>query len=542
VNDSADRLDFDARLTRGALLGRLAAAGAALSLPALARPAQGAAAFLGADAAGGSLTWGLPSPITRLDIASSFTVSTVTALCQSVESLVAYDTKGRVIDNLAHFSQPSRTKYVYKLRRGVRFWDGTPLTPADVIASLNYYRSKTSQTSTYYTAVSDVKATGPNEVTVTLSTPDPFFKYVMGFSPIVKGSFVQAHPTDLGTPSVLTMGTGPYRLVNFDSGVGVDLVRNERYWGPKAHYSHISLKFITDPSTFQLAMQSGQIDGAFEIPPTGIQQWRKIGSASVVVRPGLTSAWFNFDVTQEPWSDVHVRRAFAYAFDGAGYVRSVLGGYGQVASSVVPPAMWNSLATPAQIRQIYAALPKYKFNLAKAKSELAQSSRPNGFSARIQYPSSAQEMGNAAQVLAQGVKQIGVNLDVQEVAPSAWITGLFGHTQGLSILPIAPGLPDPGNYPSLIFPSKNAIVNGLNFANYKNPTVDRLLEQQQSATKPAVRIKALAQILKIAAQDLPYLPIAWPDSAYATKKTLAYPDYSPFYYYEGWSKHVVPRT
>src|SRR6476646_6097310 len=116
------------------MLGRLAAGAAALSLPSLlgSAPARAAGARLGFDAASDSLSesliWGLPSPVGRLDIASSFTVSTVTALMQCVEGLVAYDTRGHVVDNLAHFTQPNRTTYVYKLRRGVRFWDGTPLT------------------------------------------------------------------------------------------------------------------------------------------------------------------------------------------------------------------------------------------------------------------------------------------------------------------------------------------------------------------------------------------------------------------------------
>src|SRR5687767_6400433 len=125
------------------MLARLAAGGAALAIPSLARPALGSAAsgVVGVDAATGTLTWAVPGTIRRLDIASSFTTSTVTALCQCVESLVTYDSQGRVIDNLAHFVQPTRKKYVYKLRRDVKFWDGTPLTAADVVASINYYRS-----------------------------------------------------------------------------------------------------------------------------------------------------------------------------------------------------------------------------------------------------------------------------------------------------------------------------------------------------------------------------------------------------------------
>ena len=84
--------------------------------------------------------------------------------------------------------------------------------------------------------------------------------------------------------------------------------------------------------------------------------------------PGLFSWFFGFDQTTPPFGDIHVRRAFAHAFDSHGFVRSVLRGHGQAATSVVPPGQWGNLAPAAEVKKIYASLPKYPFSIAKAKA------------------------------------------------------------------------------------------------------------------------------------------------------------------------------
>src|SRR5438477_407823 len=105
-------------------------------------------------------------------------------------------------------------------------------------------------------------------------------------------------------------------------------------------------------------MRAGQIDGTF-LPPQRLTEWQKLGNATVQQSRGAALMFLSFDISTPPWDDVHVRRAAAYALDKAGLVRSLLGGAGEVATSIVPPAQWGSIVSPSALRKIYASLPRY---------------------------------------------------------------------------------------------------------------------------------------------------------------------------------------
>ena len=118
----------------------------------------------------------------------------------------------RLRPNLARsMHQPDPVTYVYKLRHGVKFWDGSPLTAADVVYSMNKHLDPkaASELASYYASVKWIRATAPDEVTIKLKAPDATFQYVPGFfaALVVKQQFWQDHLKDIGTAGVLTMGT-----------------------------------------------------------------------------------------------------------------------------------------------------------------------------------------------------------------------------------------------------------------------------------------------------------------------------------------------
>src|SRR5205823_4936300 len=128
--------------------------------------------------------------------------------------------QGHLVPALARsWSQPDATTLVYRLRPNVTFHDGTPLTAQDVAfsMSLNLDKKVASQLSSYFTAVRWIRATGPDEVTMKLKTPSPFAQYLPAFQGgmVVPRTFWQAHAKDIGTPNVLTVGTGPWKVTEF---------------------------------------------------------------------------------------------------------------------------------------------------------------------------------------------------------------------------------------------------------------------------------------------------------------------------------------
>jgi peptide/nickel transport system substrate-binding protein len=490
------------------------------------------------------LTWALPEAIRGLDYTHSADGGTATVVSLGMEPLVRYDQLGRLTPDLAKsFSTPNPTTYVYNLRSGVKFWDGHPLTTDDVIYSLQQSASKAagSQIAAFFSDVKSITATGPSQVTIKLTKPNPFFRYSIAVTYIGEKEYWSNHLKDLGTSTGLNMGTGPYQFTSFTSGQSVTLTANPNYWGPKPEVQKVVINFITDPATLLLAVRSGQADGTFNIPQQQIGQYRQLSNSKVNLAPELRTAYLSLDTESPPFNDIHVRRAIAYALDKSGLVKAVLAGYGQTAPAMPPPQQWGDLLSQSKVNAFYATLPKYSFSIAKAKAELAQSAYPKGFTATVPFPDSEPQLGKLVLSLAQNLKQIGVTLKVKQLTSSAWFNILYSHPKpmGMQVISWVPDYPDPADAAALIYNSAFATKNAFNTANYKNPKMDALLAKQQGSVSNAVRAKAIEGVLRLGAQDLPYIPVWYDEIGMALNSKYKISNFGPWYLYSPWAANIT---
>ena len=180
------------------------------------------------------------------------------------------------------------------------------------------------------------------EVTVKLKAPNVQFQYtpahMAGF--IFKKSQLEENPEDIGSPDVLPLGTGPYRLVEFTPADRVVLEARDDYWGPKPVAKRIIFTAIPDRQTRLLAMQNGDIDGTFDLAISDIDQWKALGNVDVITAPSLGIFMLTLDHSAPPFDDIHVRKAIAYAVDRDGLVQALLKGNGEAATALNPPEMW----------------------------------------------------------------------------------------------------------------------------------------------------------------------------------------------------------
>ena len=288
----------------------------------------------------------------------------------------------------------------------MKFWDGTTLTPADVVFSLQQAASQKagSQIAAFYTAVKSITASG-DRVVVRMKQPDPYFRYAPAVTYILQKKYWQANLKDIGTPKKLTMCTGPHRFTKFQGDGTSELVAFDGYWGGRPAVRAITLKVIVNEATRLLAMRQGEIDGSFRISQDVIDQWKRLSNTRIQLAPELRTAYLSLDTAIEPWNDIHVRRAIAYSIDKPGLVRAILRGYGEPAPTLPPPEQWGDVLPQAQVKAFYRTLPKYSYNLAKAKAELQQSAFPDGFKATLPFPDSAQTDGKAALVAEPGAEE-----------------------------------------------------------------------------------------------------------------------------------------
>lgn len=498
------------------------------------------------------ITWELPSFPETLFIPKAWTTYTGAIMSLVQEGLLTFG------DNLAlkpasgKSEQVDPTTIKYHLRSGVTFGDGSPLTAEDVVATFTYHMrpESGSQLASFFSSVKTVEATAPDEVTVILKEPNVQFAYTAAHMAGFVFKKEQLADKNIGTPAVLPLGTGPYRLVEFVPDVQVTLEARDDYWGGKPVVKRIILLKIKDPQDRRYAMQSGAIDGAFDLSLSEADQWKTLTNVQIVTAPSLGVYALTLDHSDPPFDDIHFRRAVAYAVDREGLVNALLKGNsenGEAATALNPPEMWSGVLPIKEVREFYATLsPNYSFNLANAKAELAKSRYPDGYNKTIIIPASNSDpyMVYILQSVVEKLGQIGIRATINPMDNNAWLAQYFLHEDlptgkkhplGMQIMAYYPDFADPANYPNLFFSSANAVNDGMNGSNFKNADVDRFLKTANEKADSEVRADALKNVFQIANEDVALVPIFWPHSAMAINSKYKLTGYTAFWYSVPWA-------
>jgi peptide/nickel transport system substrate-binding protein len=509
------------RTVRGRVI--TAAAAAAIALGAASYSAAGTQQTIS------QLTLGFQSTVNTLDGAQQPSDLDWAAESYGVEPLVVIGSDGNVKPWLAEsVANPDPLTYIYTLRRGIKFWDGAELTAADAANALNYYRGKTA-TADGYSSVRSVTAHGRYQVFVTLKRPDSSWQFTPAISGwIFEKKFQEDHGADMGKPGVLTMGTGPWEFDSLDPTQGVELSANPSYWGGKVPIDHLSIKFIPDPTNMALAFRAGNVDIAVVLDPRG---FAAASGARVTVFSSCRVFHLSMNTKVGPWSNIHVRRAAAYAINRSEIIQAAGGPQAGIpVGTIIDPALLRLLAPKPAVEELLNSINTYPFNLQKAKQELSQSPYPNGFSSSLDIFDFG-DFPQIMQAVAGNFARIGIKLDVKVVPPGAWfaeatgpkdkIPTFFGGTECNS--------PYPGAVPEFFVYGKNVAQGKANTADYTNPKADALIEAGKETMSRAKQFEIYSKLVKILANDEPYLPLYAGNGAIAFSPKFIYPRRNPFY-------------
>jgi peptide/nickel transport system substrate-binding protein len=449
------------------------------------------------------------------------------------EHLVRLNARQQVEPWLAQsVTQSSPTVYVYHLRHGVDFWDGDEMTSADVVNALAYDRTPSSYQATYFTDVASIAATGRYTVTVTLKQPDAGWAPVLAtVGGIFEKKFQQEHAATFGKPGTGIMDTGPMEIASFDPTTGVELTASPHYWGGKVPVRRISVKFFQDDTTLALAMRAGEIDIAY---PQSTTHFQATCGCKVTSAPGDTSADVVMNVNMAPFSNVHVRRAVAYAIDRPAEVAESADPSTAVTSnSILTPGELSTLATPSQVTALLNSLPNYPYNLARAKAELAQSPYPHGFTTTA-YTLDFGTYIPETEVVANQLAKIGINVQLKTMSLAAWVAKYDGPKTAAFwvITNAAGGYPDPGrDAKNMVDGGYAAASGGNNLAGYDSPQVNALLARADAISDKAQRFALYGQVLKIVGADVPYVMLYIHTDDLALSSKFSWPGY----YYDSYS-------
>ncbi len=478
----------------------------------------------GTDANIPRLTWAVTGPIRSFDPAHGFDGTTWTGIQTVLEPLLKMDSNGKVSPALAaDWKQPDPTHLDLTLRDGVKFWDGKPMTADDVVFSLERLIDPqvAAETASYFSNMKSVRATSSSTIRITLKVPQPEFPSYLALAMVIEKKHAVAAGDKLGGPTQLVVGTGAFKVTKYSPSTGATLERNDSYWGAKPTVERIELKVIPDAQSLKLAMQSGEVDGTFQVPLGESASWDALNNVKVGYATGTGNYFFILDTTRAPFDDIHARRAFASIVDQPGIIRAVFNDHASTSKSIASPLLWANLATSGQVATLYKSLPVIGNDVAKAKAELKQSRTPTGFSVTITTPSDSNPAFTPiAQALKESAKEIGIDITIKRVPGGQWLEKLGSKDRDpLGVLGYAALASTPMALPLSLVSSDSTPSP---WSDYRSAGVAEAFRQYKAGADEQAQRKAAEAVVTDLATDLPFVPVAVPDVPIALSRKYVY--------------------
>ncbi|MER6975568.1 ABC transporter substrate-binding protein [Streptomyces carpinensis] len=263
------------------------------------------------------------------------------------ETLLAQTPDFQIKPNLAtSYSNPDPTTWVYKLRSGVTFWDGSPMTADDVVWSMRHNLTDKSSFYGYlYSNVASIAKTDAGEVTVRLKKPDYLFNDELASfaGVVVEKKFYEQHGKKVGTPGVGVMCTGPYKFDKWTRGQSISVSRHDGYWNKSLprKVKNIDFTFLTDDSAITSGLLSGQIDGTYGPPMAGLAQLKASSAGKLYSGPAPLAVTLVVANHKGAMGNADVRKALQVAIDWKGIGDHVYAGEGTPASLQTVPAVYG---------------------------------------------------------------------------------------------------------------------------------------------------------------------------------------------------------
>ncbi len=458
-----------------------------------------ALALLGAAWAqtrGGTLVAAWANPV-GLDPHATSAYYSYQTLQQVLETLVDFDNEQNMVPKLAEswtVSDDGLT-YTFNLRSDVQFSNGRGFTADDVKYTYDRLLDPDTASGNAWRlgAIDSIEVVDDYTVVFNLNTVNTGFlgKLASG-SPV---GIIARESVEDGTIDTAPVGTGPFKITDYQPGTVVMLERNEFYWGTDANGTQLpyldalELRIIPDDSVKRSALVSGDVDWTITVPPQALAELDARDDV-VVDRSAAPAYWYiGVNTERAPLDDVRVRQAISYAIDRGQITEAATFGTGVPTQDPIPSvSAWAFDYAP------------YEQNLAQAQALLEEAGVADGFDMLIMPTTEYEESIRAAQVIQAQLAPLGINVTLDTREWADWL-----DTQGQ------------GNYDTFVcswnvlldpddfFYAQHKTGEVFNFTGYTNPTVDDLLDRGRQETEFADRYAIYEQINREIVNDAVYI-------------------------------------
>ena len=514
------RRDF---LRRGTMIGLsmpvlggiLAACGSSTSTPAPSSSTTAAAGKAGANIKAGILVPAAAiNPITIADQGGLELIGNVG------EFLVFTDQQGNYHPWLATSWSPNTdaSVWTFKIRPGVKFNDGTPMTVDDVVYSFKTQsdpKSSANALSVFGGTLTPDGVVKVDSSTVAFHLEHPDAGWPDAVSEDNYNMIIVPNNFDYGKYQTSWPGTGRLMQQSYTPNVGASMVPNPHYWGTKALPARVDFTFYPSEAPMAAALQAGAIDAMDQFSVATSPQLLN-GSFNVISIKAATHRELSMRNDLHPFNNKYVRQAIAYTLDRPAIVTALFKGLAQVGNDSPFAPVYKSRD---------ATVPQRAKNLTLAKQLLAKGGVPNGFSTPL-LTETTQEMPHYAQIIKQAAAQIGVTINLTIETPTKYYgTAVFGHSDWLdgemSLVDYgARSVPNVYLQAPLQSINAKAGTGPWNAARFNNSTYDTLSKQYIAAVDLTSQRRLAGQIERLLLDETPIIFAYFYDYLTATQKNV----------------------
>jgi peptide/nickel transport system substrate-binding protein len=479
----------------------------------------GSTAQSGTPTKGGDLVIARSADIIAMDKTSTFDNNSLRVMEQIMEPLFMVSADGKTLKPYLatkYTISSDQLTYTIDLRKGVKFSDGQPMTAADVKFSIDQNTASGSAGWGFINAAIDTVSV-VDDSTVKIQLKHPWGPLIADLSLFANGII----PNNYGGKTAAEfytapIGTGPFVWDSWKKGQSVKLTKNPDYWQTgKPYLNSVTWTVVPDANTRKLQLQGGQISIDDTPDWSSLASLKSTPGVNATTFPSTQLDYIAFNQSRAPFDDVHVRAAISYAIDREALVKAVLFGNGTPAYSLLSPG------TPYYDKNAGGA----KYDVSKAKAELAKSSQPNGFTTSLLIASGDPNQASIAQIMQSELKAIGITMNIKQLDPTANKQARLASDFDMSWNLWSMDIPDPDEWTSWAVDPNGGSHSA--FTNYNNPAVIALTAQAAAETDPSKRATLYSELQKQTSQDA----------------FLAYLFYSPYVFASATSVqgfHVTP--
>lgn len=380
---------------------------------------------------------------------------------------------------------------MFTIRDGIQFHDGSALTPEDVVFSVKRITApafKSPQLSQFDQIV-DAAVTGPHEVTLTTRTAYPVL-----LAQLTKLSIVPKAAVDsLGDKfNQQPIGSGPYKFVSRQQGVGIVLAANDAYWRGKPPFPRVELHPVGDESTRIADVRTGRADIARLLSTDNADQLKSDSTLKVLWSPTERVSLFMLNTLDGPTKDRRVREAIAHGIDRDTIIEALLKGYAKPVNEPLTPASFG----------YDPAIPAYGYDPARSKALLQEAGTTAG--TKVAFLTSPVFDQRVVQALQQMMNDIGLSAELKTLDLATYLRARQGRPDeagDVSFFRWSCGCQDADG---TLFP----LFHGSSqWAKYDNPAVDAALQTGRTTLDETARRTAYATALTDIYADIPVVPL-----------------------------------